>query len=180
MKHLLLAVLLLAPLSAWAAQGDPRLDDLFAKLEAAPNAEAAKPLEAEIWQVWAASPSPTVEVLLGNGSLALGQDEHAKALEIFTALVETAPDFAEGWNKRATVHFHLGDLLASVEDIERALLLEPRHFGALAGLGTIMERLNDKPKALAAWERALAVNPHIEGGQEKLRELVVAVRGRPI
>lgn len=178
---LLGAVLLAgAPTIAAADQKDPRLDALFSELGVTTNAERAQALEARIWQVWVQPPAGSgVDDAMQRGlrSMALGQG--FDAMRAFDAVVEAAPEFAEGWNKRATVRYALGDIDGSIADIRRTLALEPRHFGALSGLG-LCRLAQDRPaEALEAFEAALKINPHLDGlaNIEALRD---RVRGKPL
>ena len=117
---------------ASASQADSRLDDLFDNLRSAQSAEQAKSVEQGIWRVWLQSESPTVTLLLSNALEAQEKGDLDKAEALLNALVEAAPDFAEGWNRRATLRFMRDDYTGAVADIQRTLALEPRHFGALA------------------------------------------------
>ncbi|MCW5730691.1 MAG: hypothetical protein KIT20_08040 [Alphaproteobacteria bacterium] len=185
MKHLLAALTLLAALvpaalPAWAMQDDENLDVLFERLQAADGPVEARVVEQAIWQVWMKSDSPTVDLLLGSALKAMNGEDHEKALELLDVVVVLAPDFAEGWNKRATLHYMLGNYDASIADIRRTIALEPRHFGALSGLATILEDRKDAAGAMDALRRALAANPHIPNGKEKLRDLTRRARGDPI
>ncbi|MBP7065334.1 MAG: tetratricopeptide repeat protein [Ferrovibrio sp.] len=161
-------ILLLPALPARAAEP---LDLLFEKLYETQNPIEARQLERKIWESWGLSGSDTLDSLLQSGTLLMNQGEYQRADQIFTAMIELKPDFAEGYNKRATVRFLAGDYAGSVADVERTLKLEPRHFGALAGLGSIMERLDNLPEALRAYRRALAANPHLQDLQSKLRDV---------
>ena len=118
-------------------------------------------LQGAIWKAWTVTPDKEASRMMAIGIIAMGQDRLDDALSTFDALVEAAPDFAEAWNKRATVHYLMGNLDASVADIEKTLALEPRHFGALSGLGLIYQEVEKWDAALRAFEAALKVNPHM-------------------
>ena len=175
-----LIVLLALTAPAVARQGDDRLDGLFERLQAAQNPLEAKLLEEAIWQIWLESGSPTVDLLMANGATAMSAGDYDKAQTMFDAVVQLDPDYAEGWNKRATLYFITGNYQASIADIEKTLALEPRHFGALSGLGQILERLNDPAGALKAYRRALAADPQMESVRERVKELTLQVKGSPI
>lgn len=103
--------------------------------------------------------------------------ETAAAIEHFTALIDHAPEFAEGWNARATAYFVAGEFGPSVNDIARTLTLNPRHFGALSGLGMIFEQLEQPEKALEAYEAALAIHPRLQGVIEAIKRLEAETAG---
>jgi tetratricopeptide (TPR) repeat protein len=182
MWRFFIAAVLAAALSgsAQADQRDPRLPGLFERLKAAETLEAAQPIEAEIWAIWAQSENDDVNLLMGIGVNAMAREDYATALELFDKMVEVAPDFAEGWNKRATVLYLMGELDRSHADVDKVLELEPRHFGALSGLGLIYMAEGDAEKALDAFRRALAVNPTMPGPQQWVEELKTRVEGQPI
>jgi tetratricopeptide (TPR) repeat protein len=169
---------LLLPTSAIADQNDRRLDGLFEKLHVTPDAAEGRAIEQEIWQIWLESDDATVNRLMREGIAAMNLQQFGLALERFDRMVERAPEFAEGWNKRATVHFLMGDLQASVLDIERTLGLEPRHFGALSGLGLIYNAIDEPRAALRSFEAALELNPHLEVTRERVEELRRELQGR--
>lgn len=163
---------------AEAGQRDPRLPALFDRLG---HAAGLSPLEAEglqssIWRTWMQSDDPTVQALMTQGVAALSQQLYSAALAAFDEMVKIAPDFAEGWNKRATVNFLMGDFPASVADIRRTLELEPRHWGALAGLGQIYLMLDEPEAALKPLRRALEVNPFLDGVREMIDDAEVAAK----
>lgn len=164
-----LALLLLLPVLPARAQS--AVDGLFEKLQETQNPIEARQLERKIWEAWAKSESDTLDALMQGGVAVMEKGDYGRAQDIFSTMIELKPDFAEAYNKRATVRFLGGDYAGSVADIERTLKLEPRHFGALSGLGTIMERLDNLPEALKAYRRALAANPHLNEGADKLKEL---------
>lgn len=185
-RHLLvLAALcvaaLLPPGGAVARQDDPRLDGLFARLKAAGSAAEAAPVEQEIWSVWGEAEGDAENAsLMARGSEAMARRDYLAAREAFDALVRRAPDFAEAWNKRATLHFVVGDYRASVDDIQATLRLEPRHFGALSGLGLIYLAI-DRPEAAArSFEAALAVHPHLPGARAHVEMLKERIEGEPL
>ena len=124
------------------------LDRLFASLHKASDEQAAKAVEEKIWELWSRFDSPTAEVLLGQAVVAMGASENAASLEILDRIVASYPTYAEAWNKRATLHFALGNYEASLRDIDKVLDLEPRHFGALAGRGMIYQRQENWTAAL--------------------------------
>ena len=165
------AILALLPLVTAAKQGDPRLDGLFARLKAATTQAEAAPVEAEIWAVWGEAPDPESGALLSRAEAAIGRRDYTEALDALDALVEKAPDFAEAWNKRATVRYLIHDYRGSVLDIERTLTLEPRHFGALSGLGLIYLAVDDPRAAARSFAAALAVYPTMPGAKAHLEML---------
>ena len=128
---------------AEARQDDPRLDALFEQLLASDDRETARRIEGTIWRIWTESGSATIDELMTLGVAAMGNGQFDTALESFDAIIEAAPDFAEGWNKRATVYYLIEEYPASVRDVEATLRLEPRHFGALSGMGLIYTALED-------------------------------------
>jgi tetratricopeptide (TPR) repeat protein len=164
---------------AAADQNDRRLDALFARLSASPSTEAAQAVEAEIWTIWLEIDDSASARLLRQGSDAMAKRLYPVAIHSFNRLVDRSPGFAEGWNRRATLHYLMGNDEASVRDIEQTLALEPRHFGALSGLGLIMLR-NDRPEAaLRSFEAALEVHPHLPAARAHLEALRQLVEGEP-
>jgi tetratricopeptide (TPR) repeat protein len=175
-----LVALALLAVPTLADQKDARLDALFEKLKSAPSDGEAREAEQQIWQIWIEHKNPEIERLMRQGIAAMNEDDTEEALGDFDQVVKYDKDFAEGWNKRATIEFVMGDYTASVADIERTLALEPRHFGALSGLGQIYLALNKKRAALKAFRAALAIDPHLEGVRQKVEELAKEVGGNPI
>lgn len=147
------------------------LDRLFASLHKASDEQAAKGVEEKIWELWARFDSPTAEVLLGQAVVAMGASENAASLEILDRIVAAYPTYAEAWNKRATLHFALGNYEASLRDIDKVLELEPRHFGALAGRGMIYQTQENWTAALNAYREALSMNPSMTGVKNAVQEL---------
>jgi len=154
-----------------ADQGDPRLEELFGRLEAAPNLRAAREIEASIWQIWVHSDDDVIGMLMTQGVAAMSRQDMRAALGKFDQIVKIAPGFAEGWNKRATVYYLLGNFSRSLHDIRRTLTLEPRHFGALSGRGLVFLELEDLKAALESFEAALKVYPKLSGATHNAKAL---------
>jgi tetratricopeptide (TPR) repeat protein len=169
----------MAPGALRADQRDTRLGPLFARLQTTTSASEAESIESRIWRIWGESDNAAVAPLMREGVVAMAEGRYPVALDRFDRLVEQVPDFAEGWNKRATVYYLMGNYPASVLDIRRTLELEPRHFGALSGLGLIYDALDDPAAALRSFEAAVAIDPHLETAQERIKELRRQVGGRP-
>lgn len=156
-----------------------KLDDLFAQL-VQPELEDWEGVERKIWAEWSRSGSPSMDLLLSRGRTAMEKGDFAKAVDHLTALTDHAPDFAEGWNARATAFFNSEEYGLSIADIQRTLVLNPRHFGALQGLGRIMEELGHEPDALAAYQAAAAIHPQRQGLKEAIERLEKKVSGQDI
>ncbi|MBI1774951.1 MAG: tetratricopeptide repeat protein [Proteobacteria bacterium] len=156
-----------------SARADRRLGPLFESLKRAPTPEVAETVQGQIMRIWCEASDTTTRTLMQWGMTALDENRLEVAEQAFSRVVTYDAEFAEGWNKRATVRFVMGDFEGSAADIERTLKLEPRHFGALAGLGQILMRVNELRGAVRAFEAALAINPHlasIAGAIETLRQ----------
>ncbi len=165
---------------ASASQTDPRLDALFRRLALTRDTTEAASLEQGIWTIWLQSGDPKIDRLMAGGLAAMDAGDTDSAEEIFDEIVAQAPDFAEGWNKRATLRYMTGDYAGSLADIERTLALEPRHFGALSGMGLVYTALGDDAKALDAFRRALKVDPNLAGAADQVRALEDKLKGRAI
>ncbi|MHA1529000.1 MAG: tetratricopeptide repeat protein [Alphaproteobacteria bacterium] len=156
-----------------------RLDALFERLGQSDGPDWLS-VQNEIWAQWSQSGSAAMDLLLVRAESAMENRQLELALRFLDDLVRLAPDFAEGWNKRATVYFLLEEYGRSVADIERTLALEQRHFGALSGLGMILERLGDKQGAMRAYRRGLEVHPNLPGAAAGVERLSPDVDGREL
>lgn len=155
------------------------LNELFTRLEVAPLEEAGR-IEREIWLEWSKSGSPAMDLLLQRGRDAMDAGDVPGAIEHLTALVDHAPEFAEGWNARATAYFMAGEFGPSIDDIARTLALNPRHFGALAGLGMIFEEIDKPEKALEVYRTALAIHPNMTGVLDSVERLETEIAGQDL
>ena len=156
------------------------LDFLFEALKAAPDADAAKLVEGRIWALWLTSGSDTCDLLMTRVKTATDNKDSKLAIQLLDAIIELKPDYIEAWNRRATLHFANKDYGKSLADIRQVLAREPRHFGALTGLGVIMQEFNEDKFALEAFRRALAVNPHLQKVPDFIKGLTEKVEGRDI
>jgi tetratricopeptide (TPR) repeat protein len=153
---------------AWADQKDGRLPELFDRLLKSPSSETSEMLDGQIWEIWVEANDPEMNKLLAAGVEAMEAGDYPTALGAFNQLVEKKPDFAEGWNKRATLYYLMEEDEKSVADIDKTLALEPRHFGALSGLGLIHIRHERYEEAAKAYQRVLAIDPRNAGAQHNL------------
>jgi len=156
------------------------LDTLFEALKVAPDEASAKAIEDRIWALWMVSGSDTCNVLMGRAKMAADGRDYGLAIKLLNAVIELRPDYTEGWNRRATVYYLQKDYAHSLADIREVLAREPRHFGALSGLGAILQEIGDDKHALEAYRRALAIDPHLEHIGEVVKTLSEKVEGRAI
>jgi tetratricopeptide (TPR) repeat protein len=156
------------------------LDFLLGALKVAPDEESAKAVEARIWALWTATSSDTAALLMTRARAAMESKDYAVALKLLDAIVKLRPDYVEGWNRRATLYYLQDDYEHSMEDIRQVLIREPRHFGALAGLGMILQETGDDRRALDAFRKALEINPHLDKIPEMVKSLSEKVEGRDI
>jgi hypothetical protein len=156
------------------------LDFLFEALKMAPDETSAKAIEERIWSVWLASNSDTCSLLMNRVKVATDAEDYDVAIRLLDAVVEFKPDYVEGWNRRATIFYMKKEYGLALADIRQVLAREPRHFGALAGLGTILQEIGEDKAALEAFRRALALDPHLEGVADKVKALAEKVEGRDI
>lgn len=156
------------------------LDFLFGALKAAPDEASAKHVEARIWAQWLQTPSDTAALLMLRAKAAMDAKNTDVALKLLDSVVKLRPDYVEGWNRRATIYYLNNDYARSLQDIEQVLIREPRHFGALTGLGMIMQDIGNEKRALDAFRKALAINPHLEKVPDLVKSLTEKVEGRDI
>lgn len=167
--YLIVAGLLLTPLNSAADQTDSRLQDLFAVLQQTEDLVLIRNTENQIWDIWLQHSNTDVEKLMQLGIQRMNIANYTEALVIFNGIIESYPEYAEGWNKRATLYYVVGNYDASIEDIEQTLELEPRHFGALSGLGLVYIQRNELSKAKQAFESLVKVHPNSPNAKENLK-----------
>jgi tetratricopeptide (TPR) repeat protein len=156
------------------------LDFLFEALKIAPDAETAKHIENRIWSLWLASGSDTATLLMTRVKTAMDAKDNELALKLLDVIIELKPDYVEAWNRRATIYYMQKDYVRSMADIRQVLALEPRHFGAISGLGMILQEFGDDRRALEAFRRAVQVHPHLQKIPDLIKTLTEKVEGRPI
>lgn len=176
----LVALFLIGGSPAFSGQDDPRLDPLFARLQTTKDPQEAAQIQETIWDLWMYSEKEDLNALMKQGTFALAARDFDLALESFNALIALAPNLAEAWNKRATLFYLMANYKASVADVKKTLALEPRHFGAIVGMGLIYESLGDPAAALEAFRRGLKVNPHMPHIKKKSEVLARELKDRNI
>ena len=174
-----LLFLVFAAAPVLAGPREDQLDKMFTRLTETKSETEASALTQAIWILWTTSDDSNVNDMMRRGIRLMNLQNYGEALDIFDRMVKYAPEFAEGWNKRATVHYMMGNFTASVADIQKTLALEPRHFGALSGLGMINVELERGPDALKAFEAALKANPYLPVARQQIQELKKKLQGSP-
>lgn len=156
------------------------LDFLFGALKVAPDDDSAKAIERRIWAHWIVSKSDTTNLLMSRVKIATEAKDTGLAVRLLDSVVELDPTYVEGWNRLATIHYMRKEFGEAMVDIRRVLALEPRHFGALTGLGLILQEIGDDKQALEVFRKALALNPHLEKVPDMVKSLSEKVDGRNI
>ena len=156
------------------------LDDLFAKLRENATSPAGARIEQEILRRFGRSGSATADLLMSWAVDAMEEKNYPLALDVLDQIIIVKPDFAEAWNRRATVYYLIDDYGESLSDIRQTLALEPRHFGALAGFGMILKAMDRNAEAIRVLRRALEINPRLDQVRESLEELEKATEGNDI
>ncbi|MCT8971664.1 tetratricopeptide repeat protein [Microbaculum marinisediminis] len=163
-----------------AETAEPSVEDLLDRLSQSASEDEAKALERKIVAAWNASGSDTVDLLVQRAGAAIEDKDLGIALQYLDLVTQMLPDYAEGWNMRATVYYLLDEYELSLADIQRTLALQPRHFGALTGLGLIFRELDEPEKALEAYRQVLAVHPYFGKARQSVEKLETEVEGRDI
>lgn len=171
LKRLAVLGWLIVAIPASADQHATELPGLFDQLLEATEQSEVSRLENEIWKHWLDAPDEASALLMSQISRAIPAGELDFALMLCNRLIDSSEDYAEAWNKRATVHYLLGNNGASVADIRETLVREPRHFGAISGLGLIFLREQNPEAALEAFEEVLAISPNSESARISVQRI---------
>src|SRR4051794_12483073 len=201
--RILFAFLIALPVSgtvalpAWAADDQPaapatpevpaapmtkqaRLDKLFSDLKRERNEKAAERIAGNIWSEWFQSGSASIDLMMQWSQKAIDDQKFDVALDFLDQVVILQPKYAEGWNRRATVHYMMKNFGKSMSDIDQTLQLEPRHFGALSGLAQIMAATGHKQSALEAWQKVLTIYPMMRSAQDQVAAISEELAGEGI
>jgi tetratricopeptide (TPR) repeat protein len=172
---LILALLACLPQGSGADQTDARLDDLFQTLQTSHDSSELHEVEASIWEIWYDSGKSEIDVMMLEAAALIESGELAAAEATYARIIEKEPLFSEGWNRRATVRFYRRDYDGSLADIQQTLILEPRHFGAIWGLGMILGAHQDYERAIIAFEKLLEIKPNSEDARPRIELLKQAL-----
>lgn len=159
---------------------DPALDELFKELITAPTAQEASVVEEQIWQTWGQSGSATVDVLIERADAAEAAGDKPLALSFIDQAAALTPSYAGAWYRRSILRYDADDRAGAIADIQETLKREPRHFGALAGLGMIYEDMGQEKAALEAYRRALEIHPFLDNAKQGVARLEPKVEGEDI
>jgi len=158
-----------------------QVDDLFDQLKTSTNYEDSKKIESKIWELWTTHPSEnSLTALLADGSFYMSQNKLETAYETFTKTIELDSNWAEAWNKRATVLYLMGKYEQSQADINKVLELEQRHFGALSGQGLVQTALNNYQKAIDSYIEAHKVHPNMKSPLIMIERLKIQIKKESI
>lgn len=157
-----------------------KLDSLFTDLKRERNEKAAERIAARIWEEWGRSGSASIDLMMQWSQTAMEAQKFDVALDFLDQVVTMRPSYAEGWNRRATVHFMMNNFSKSMSDINQTLRLEPRHFGALAGMAAILKNGGNKELTLNAWQRVLDVYPMMRSAQTEVAAISEELAGEGI
>jgi tetratricopeptide (TPR) repeat protein len=176
LNYLLTVTCLLASLPVMGDQSDPQLNVLFEALTETDDSSLLSEIENRIWTIWYQHPDRDMQAMLVAGDRLMNAGYHGDALRVFNAVIDQQPGYAEAWNRRATLHYLMGNLADSISDIDKTLELEPRHFGALSGLGLVYLQQENLIKAREAFENLLSVHPNSPAGRQNLESVLEALR----
>ena len=170
MKKIILAasLIFLLHFNAYSDQNDPKLEILFSNLLKIQSEAKAQPTVSQIWSIWSVAKIKEAQIKFDIGSQLMGNKQFKNSIKMYSKAIDLQPDFAEAWNKRATLHYIIGDYEKSISDIFRTLELEPRHFGALDGLAEIYFLQNKFSKAAQTYNKILEILPYSKKAKMRL------------
>jgi tetratricopeptide (TPR) repeat protein len=163
-----------------ADKAENRLDKLFADLKRERNEKAAERIAGQIWEEWFKSGSASIDLMMMWAQHAMEQQKYDVALDFLDEVITLSPNYAEGWNRRATLHFMMSNYSKSMSDIDHTLSLEPRHFGALSGMAQILKNTGRKELALKAYQQVLEIYPMMRSAQSEVATLSEELAGEGI
>ena len=179
--YVFLILMLCGNILADSKDKDVELNQLFEQLKKSDDISIALEIEMKIWSIW--SKHPTQEKLtqsLAKGSELMAEGELESAYKIFSTIIDSAPNWAEGWNKRATVLYLMGRYYDSLNDIDEVLKLESRHFGALSGQGLVQIKLGNYEKAIKSYQAVQKINPSIRAAKVMIPQLRKLIKDEAI
>lgn len=156
------------------------LDELFAQLKRERNEAAASRIAGQIWTEWFKSGSASIDLMMQWAQKAIEEQHYDVALDFLDEVITLSPNYPEGWNRRATLHFMMSNYGKSMSDIDHTLALEPRHFGALSGMAQILKNTGNKEAALRAFQRVLDIYPMMRSAQSEVATLSEELAGEGI
>ena len=168
--------LIISSTNVFANNINEKLNKLFEELKISSESSSFE-IEQKIWKLWSTHPdNDNLTLLLAEGSEAVNNNQFNIAIDIFTKVIKLDPNWAEAWNKRATVHYLVGQYQKSQNDIEKVLKLETRHFGALAGQGLVNIKLKNYEKAIKSYEKVLEIHPNMQSPELMIKEIEVLIK----
>ena len=177
---LILVFFLFSQTSSFANERDERLNQLFNELKVNKSKDASE-VEQEIWKIWSTHPSDAkLTARLEEGSQFVIDQQLSKAVEIFTEVINLDQNWAEAWNKRATVFYMMGQFKKSQDDIDKVLAIEARHFGALAGQGLVNIQLKNYEKAIFSYQQAKEIHPSMQSPEIMIRRIEELIKQQTI
>ena len=177
---LILVFYLFSQISSFSNERDVRLNQLFNELKVN-KSKVSSVVEQEIWKIWSTHPTDTkLTAKLEEGSQFVRDQQFIKAIEIFTEVINFDQNWAEAWNKRATVFYLIGEFKKSQDDIDKVLAIEARHFGALAGQGLVNIQLKNYEKAILSYEQAKEIYPSMQSPEIMIRQIEELIKQQTI
>ena len=177
---LILVFYLFSQISSFSNERDVRLNQLFNELKAN-KSKVSSIVEQEIWKIWSTHPTdPKLTTKLEEGSQFVRDQQFFKAIEIFTEVINFDQNWAEAWNKRATVFYLIGEFKKSQDDIDKVLAIEARHFGALAGQGLVNIQLKNYEKAILSYKQAKEIHPSMQSPEIMIRQIEELIKQQSI